>query len=72
MRRPWRDACSSWLAQPAFLWNPELLARDGPAHSGLVPLHQSLITKMLYRLPTVQSYGGIFSIEVTLACVKLT
>jgi len=30
-------ACSSWLAQPAFLCNPEPPAQNGTAYSGLGP-----------------------------------
>ena len=64
-------AYSSWFVQPAFLQHLGTPAQVWH-HSQCLP-YQQLIKKM----PTAQSYGGNFSIEVpssemTPACVKLS
>jgi hypothetical protein len=79
-QRPWRGV-AYWLASHGlrsllFYTTQNHQLRDGPTHKGLGPPHQSLIKKMPYRLATAQSYGGIFSIEVSssqmtiVACIK--
>ena len=48
------------LAQPAFLWNPESLPRDGTTHSRLgrpiFIINQTIPHRFVYS----QSYRGIF------------
>ena len=56
--------CVPRLAQPAFLYNPE-----PPAHGVVAPtvgwaLPHKLLLKDAHRLPTGQSDGDIFSVEV--------
>lgn len=69
-------ACSPWLTQPALLYSPDHLLRDGTTHRAPCLPTASLIKWHRFLL-IGQSYEGIFSVEVctshmTLACVKLT
>jgi hypothetical protein len=74
MQRPWRVLLTSLLSLLSYR-TQDHNRRDGFSHNGLGP--PPLITKkMPYRLPTDESYGGIFSSEVsfflmTLEFVKL-
>ena len=81
MQRPWRSLLTGLLpmaCSACFLTEPRTIS------PGMVSLgmdwtfpYQSLIKKVFSRLPTAQSYGGIFSFvvpssQMALAWVKLT